>query len=412
MTRAVILVLDSLGIGASDDAHLYGDEAANTLGHIARACAAGHADLDGIRQGPLQIPNLQHWGLGAALKQSSGLSLNDDQQDIEVMGAFGHAIEQSRDKDTPSGHWEMAGVPVPFKWGTFPKTTPCFPDALIERFIAEAGLPGILGNCHASGTEIIKQLGEEHIRTGQPICYTSADSVFQIAAHETHFGLDRLLDISAIAKDLVDELNITRVIARPFIGEDPETFQRTANRKDLTTEPIEPTLLDVLKTAGHEVISVGKIADIFAGRGLTQCHKAPDNMALFDRMLEVFTTAPDGALVFVNFVDFDSLYGHRRDVAGYAAALEAFDRRLPELEQLMQAGDLALITADHGCDPTQPGSDHTREHVPVLFFGPGIDGQNIGPRKSFADMGQTLAKHFGVAALSHGVAVNFQSLNS
>lgn len=407
MTRAVILVLDSLGIGASDDAHLYGDETANTLGHIAQACADGRADVPGVRQGPLQIPKLLRWGLGAALQQSSGLSVLNDHSDIEVMGAFGHAIEQSQDKDTPSGHWEMAGVPVPFKWGTFPRTTPCFPDELIERFIAEADLPGILGNCHASGTEIIKQLGEEHIRSGKPICYTSADSVFQIAAHETHFGLERLLEISAIAKRLVDELNITRVIARPFVGEDAASFQRTANRKDLTTEPIEPTLLDVLKQAGHEVISVGKIADIFANRGLTQCIKAADNMALFDRMVEAFENAPDGALVFVNFVDFDSLFGHRRDVAGYAAALEAFDQRLPELEQLMQPGDLALITADHGCDPTQPGSDHTREHVPVLFFGPGISGQNIGPRKSFADMGQTLAKHFGAPALNHGMAVNF-----
>jgi len=408
MKRAVILVMDSLGIGASDDAQLYGDEAANTLGHIAEQCARGQADVSGVRHGPLKIPHLERWGLGAALKQSSGMNLAGGTDHPTVQGAFGHAIEQSLDKDTPSGHWEMTGVPVPFKWGTFPKSSPCFPDQLIERFIELAGLPGILGNCHASGTEIIKQMGEEHIRSGKPICYTSADSVFQIAAHEIHFGLDRLLEISAIAKQLVDELNITRVIARPFVGDNANNFQRTANRKDLTTPPIESTLLDVMKAAGHEVISVGKIADIFAGRGITQSIKAGDNMGLFDAMLEAFRQAPDHSLVFVNFVDFDSLFGHRRDVPGYACALEAFDARLPELEALMQPGDLALITADHGCDPTQPGSDHTREHVPVLFYGPEVSGQNIGPRKSMADMGQSLAKHFGLAALPHGVAINFR----
>jgi len=279
---------------------------------------------------------------------------------------------------------------------------------LAEALIKRARLPGILGNCHASGTEIIRRLGAEHIQSGRPICYTSADSVFQIAAHETHFGLDRLLEVSHLAKELVDEWNITRVIARPFIGEDPDTFQRTANRKDLTTPPIAPTLLDHLKAAGGTVVSVGKIADIFAGRGITEQIKAKDNMALFDAMLNRFANAQDNTLLFVNFVDFDSHYGHRRDVMGYAKALEEFDRRLPELEAIMQTGDVALITADHGCDPTFPGSDHTREHVPVLFFGPDIHGPNIGPRKTFADMGQTLAKHFHLPGLPHGGVVHWQ----
>ena len=312
-------------------------------------------------------------------------------------------------EDTPSGHWEMAGVPVPFKWGTFPETVPCFPDSLIDNFLLQTGLPGILGNCHASGTEIIKQLGEEHIKTGKPICYTSADSVFQIAAHEQHFGLERLLEISAIAKSLVDDLNITRVIARPFIGETAATFQRTANRKDLTTPPIEPTLLDVLTEDGGTVISVGKISDIFAGRGISSCVKGSNNMDLFDAMLDVFSKAKDNTLVFVNFVDFDSHCGHRRDVVGYAKALEDFDARLPELEAMMQTGDVALITADHGCDPTQPGSDHTREHVPVLFFGPQVNHQIIGARNSFADMGQTLASHFGLPDLQHGQTIKLSS---
>jgi phosphopentomutase len=398
--------MDSLGIGASSDAHLYGDEGANTLGHIAELCANGLADVEGVRRGPLKIPHLTRLGLAAAQQDSSGKQLAGIEDPVRIDAAYGYAIEQSKDKDTPSGHWEMAGVPVPFKWGTFPKTVPCFPDSLIKTFIEKSGIPGILGNCHASGTEIIKNLGEEHIKSGKPICYTSADSVFQIAAHEDHFGLERLLEISAIAKDLVDELNITRVIARPFVGEDPASFKRTSNRKDLTTPPIEDTLLDYLTAAGGQVISIGKISDIFAGRGITQCVKGKDNMALFDAMLASLKTAQDNTLLFVNFVDFDSHFGHRRDVIGYAKALEDFDARLPELEQLMKVDDIALITADHGCDPTFPGSDHTREHVPVLFFGSIVKPQNIGARASFADMGQTLAQHFALNPLPHGQTIN------
>ncbi len=407
MKRAVILVMDSLGIGASADATSYGDDGANTLGHIAEHCAQGLANAKGVRQGPLKIPHLTRLGLAAAQTESSGRQLAGVDNNITINAAYGYAIEKSKDKDTPSGHWEMTGVPVPFKWGTFPKTVPCFPDQLISTFIEQTDLPGILGNCHASGTEIIRELGEEHIKTGKPICYTSADSVFQIAAHEEHFGLDRLLEISAVAKNLVDELNMTRVIARPFTGDDAESFQRTNNRKDLTTPPIENTLLDFMVDANMQVVSVGKIADIFADRGITKVVKGKNNMALFDAMLEELKQAQDNTLVFVNFVDFDSHFGHRRDVIGYAKALEAFDARLPELEHIMQGGDLALITADHGCDPTFPGSDHTREHVPVLFFGPDITTQNIGPRNSFADMGQTLANHFNLSQLTHGIAVDF-----
>ena len=407
MRRAIILVMDSLGIGASADADLYGDEGANTLGHIAQQCAHGLADANGVRTGPLKIPNLTRLGLAAAQYDSSGSELAGVDDSIAIKAAYGYAIEKSKDKDTPSGHWEMAGVPVPFKWGTFPKTVPCFPDDLIETFIEKTGIPGILGNCHASGTEIIKSLGEKHIQTGKPICYTSADSVFQIAAHEDHFGLDRLLKISMIAKNLVNDLNITRVIARPFIGSDAKSFQRTSNRKDMTTPPIENTLLDHLTQTGGQVISVGKIADIFAGKGISKCVKGKDNMELFDVMLEQLNQAQDNTLVFVNFVDFDSHFGHRRDVIGYAKALEEFDKRLPELEAIMKEGDVALITADHGCDPTFPGSDHTREHVPVLFFGPAIKNQNLGARNSFADMGQTIAKHFNLSNLPHGVAIDF-----
>jgi phosphopentomutase len=405
MKRALILVMDSLGIGASEDAHLYGDQGTNTLGHIAQACFQGMGDND-HRQGPLKIPNLTRLGLAHAMMDSSQSQFSGLDQSISPQGAYGFAIEQSKDKDTPSGHWEIAGVPVPFAWGTFPKTVPCFPEELIETLIKECGLQGILGNCHASGTEIIQRLGEEHIRTGKPICYTSADSVFQIAAHETHFGLDRLYDVCKKAKVLVDELNITRVIARPFIGEDSNSFQRTSNRKDLTTAPIDKTLLDHLVDNNGTVISVGKIADIFANRGISNCIKAKNNMELFDATLEALKQAGDQTLIFTNFVDFDSHFGHRRDVPGYAQALEEFDQRLPELEGMMKEHDIALITADHGCDPTFRGSDHTREHVPVVFFGPQMTPQRLGARASFADMGQTIAHHFGLSPLKHGTKVN------
>jgi len=394
MSRAFILVMDSLGIGASADAASFGDQGADTLGHIAAARSVTR---------PLHLPNLARLGLGHAAGASARqvpLALGHGG---DVTGAWGYAAEQSRGKDTPSGHWEMAGLPVLVDWGFFPKTENCFPQGLIERLVARGDLPGILGHCHASGTEIIAALGEEHIRTGKPICYTSGDSVFQIAAHEAHFGLQRLYDLCAIARQEVDALNIARVIARPFTGHDAASFQRTANRRDLTTPPPGDTLLDRLTAAGGEVISVGKIADIFAHRGITRTIKAPDNMALFDVLLEQTEAAPDNSLVFTNFVDFDMLYGHRRDVEGYAGALEAFDARLPAFEARMRPGDLALITADHGCDPTQPGTNHTREHVPVLFFGPGIAPCGLGLRDGFADMGQTIARHLGLVPLDHGV---------
>ena len=404
MKRALILVMDSLGIGASADAHLYGDENTNTLGHIAKACFEGKCDTD-YRKGKLHIPHLTRLGLAQALEQSCGTKMAGLDTTITVQGASGYAVEQSKDKDTPSGHWEMAGVPVPFAWGTFPKKEPCFPKNLIKDFIALTRIPGILGNCHASGTEIIKRLGEEHIKTGKPICYTSADSVFQIAAHEKHFGLDELLRICKVAKGLTQELNITRVIARPFIGNNAENFIRTANRRDLTTPPIAPTLLDKLSAQGGHVISVGKINDIFSKRGITKSVKGKNNQELFDAMLDAFKNAKDKTLVFVNFVDFDSHFGHRRNVAGYANAIEEFDKRLPELEALMGKEDIALITADHGCDPTFKGSDHTREHVPVVFFGDTIKAHTIGQRSSFADMGQTIAAHFGIEALQHGKCI-------
>jgi len=275
---------------------------------------------------------------------------------------------------------------------------------LLEQLIERANLPGVLGNCHSSGTTIIAELGEEHMATGKPIVYTSADSVFQIACHEETFGLQRLYDLCDIARDLVDDYNIGRVIARPFIGDNSGNFVRTGNRRDLTTPPPSPTLLDKLVDDGGEVISIGKIADIYAHHGITQKVKASGNAALFDATLAALATAPDRSIVFTNFVDFDMLYGHRRDVPGYAAALEYFDQRLPELLGKLGEDDLLVICADHGCDPTWQGSDHTREHIPVLVYGNGIKAGSLGKRDTFADIGQSLAAFFGLTPMDYGTS--------
>ncbi len=402
MARGFILVIDSFGIGAAADADKFGDVGSDTLGHIAEACDKGLADVAGLRSGPLALPNLVRLGLGRAAASSRGQIPPGLQDQGEINAAYGYAGELSYGKDTPSGHWEMAGLPVLFDWGFFPNTEPCFPADLIDDLVTRCGLPGILGNRYASGTEILVELGEEHIRTGKPICYTSADSVFQIAAHEQHFGLDRLYDVCSVAQEIFKPMEIGRVIARPFIGRDAQNFQRTANRRDLTKRPHGPTLLDRVFEAGGEVVSVGKISDIFAGRAISRKVKAGTTDGLFDLALAETKSAGDGALVFINFVDFDSLYGHRRDIAGYAAALEALDRRMPEFEAGLQPGDMAIITADHGCDPSWPGTEHTRENVPVLIFGPGVPTMDLGARETMADMGQTLATHLGVAALDSG----------
>ncbi len=401
MPRAIILVMDSLGIGAAPDAEDYGDAGANTLGHIAASCASGASD-ERRADGPLRIPNLVALGLGEAAKLASA----DFPPGLECAaptGLYGACAEKSRGKDTPSGHWEIAGLPVEFDWGFFQHDYPSFPAELTEAFISEAGLTGVLGNLHASGTEIIAELGDEHIRSGKPIVYTSGDSVFQIAAHEEAFGLERLYEICLIARRLVDKYEIGRVIARPFTGQSGQ-YKRTKNRRDYATPPHGPTLLDTLTEAGREVISIGKIRDIFAGRGITKTCKAYGTEGLFNATLDEIKSAPDGSLIFTNFVDFDTLYGHRRDVAGYASELEYFDSRLPELLPLLKNGDLVVLTADHGCDPTWPGSDHTREYIPFVAYGPGVAGGSIGLRDSFADIGASLAEHLKVQPTGAGVS--------
>ena len=399
--RALIGVLDSFGIGAAPDAERFGDAGANTFGHIASACAEGRGDSD-QRKGPLTLPNLMSLGLGLAAAQTDARVPAMPHGPLQ--GRYGAAAELSLGKDTPSGHWEMMGLPVDYDWGYFPTTVPTFPKELIDAFVRETGVPGILGDCHASGTVILDQHGEEHIRTGKPICYTSADSVFQIAAHESHFGLERLYEISKIARKLVDPYNVGRVIARPFVGEQAGAFKRTYNRHDYAMPPRADTLLDIAKRDGRAVIGIGKISDIFAGSGITQSIKTEGNDDTFARLLECANTAPDGSITFANFVDFDQSFGHRRDIPGYAKALEDFDARIPSLMAALEPGDLVVFSADHGCDPTMPGSDHTREYIPVIAFGPGIAPGPMGKRDSFADIGQSIAGHLGLPKLAHGTS--------
>ena len=321
----------------------------------------------------------------------------------ELIGAYGYAAELSSGKDTPSGHWEMAGVPVLFDWGYFSDKTNSFPQELLDRIVARAQLPGYLGNCHSSGTVILDELGEEHIRTGKPIFYTSADSVFQIAAHEGHFGLERLYELCEIVREELNDYNIGRVIARPFVGERAGEFERTGNRHDYAVEPPAPTVLQKLvEERSGEVISIGKIADIYANVGITHKVKATGLAELLDATLAAVRTAKDNTMIFANLVDLDSAYGHRRTVAGYAAALEYIDARLPELYPLLGADDIVVLTADHGCDPTWRGTDHTREHVPVLLYGKNIVPRNLGARTTFADIGQTLARYFGTTPMAYG----------
>lgn len=403
MKRVFIMVLDSFGIGASKDAEKFGDTGSDTLGHIAKACFNCEADQG--RKGPLHLPNLTALGLGKAAEASTGTFPPGLDPNAKIIGAYAYASELSSGKDTPSGHWEIAGVPVLFDWGYFSDTENSFPQELLDKLVERADLPGYLGNCHSSGTVILDKLGEEHMKTGKPIFYTSADSVFQIACHEETFGLQRLYDLCEIAREELDkgDYNIGRVIARPFVGDKAGNFQRTGNRHDLAVEPPSPTILKKLvEEKQGEVISVGKIADIYAHVGITKKVKATGLDALFDATVKEMAEAPDNSIVFTNFVDFDSTWGHRRDVAGYAGGLELFDRRLPELMALVKEGDILILTADHGCDPTWHGTDHTREHIPVLIYGPGVKPGFLGYRETFADIGQTVAKYFGLSDMEYG----------
>ena len=392
MGRAFLVVIDSVGIGGAPDAGEFfngnlPDTGANTLGHIAQACAAGKAEEG--RSGPLALPHLDRLGLGAALKLASGMEAPGLSAAPE--GLWGAATEVSQGKDTPSGHWELSGLPVPWAWHYFPDETPAFPADLTAEVARLAGTDGILGNCHASGTAIIERLGAAHCESGWPICYTSADSVFQIAAHEETFGLDRLLKLCEDIAPRLHEMKVGRVIARPFTGE-PGAFQRTANRRDYAIMPPKPVLTNWVQNAGGQVYAVGKIGDIFTMQGIDELRKGPD-AKLMEHLHDLVEEAEDGSLTFANFVEFDSLYGHRRDVSGYARALEWFDTEIGKVIAALREGDMLVVTADHGNDPTWAGSDHTRERVPVLVAGTGAGalGQ-IG----FTDVAALVAGHLGV----------------
>lgn len=401
MARAFLIVLDSVGAGGAPDAAQFfngdvPDTGSNTLAHIAQACADGKAEEG--RSGPLKMRNLDRLGLGRAVRLASGAEMPGFEAAPE--GLWGAATEVSNGKDTPSGHWELAGVPVPWDWHYFPNTQPAFPDDVLAAAAKAAGTDGTLANCHASGTAVIDQFGEEHLKTGWPICYTSIDSVFQIAAHEESFGLERLLDMCRTLAPLLHERKLGRVIARPFLGSSPKDFKRTSNRRDFAIEPPSPTLCDWAHDAGRAVYAVGKIGDIFSMRGISQSVKGPD-AKLMEDLVGLAETAEPGSLTFANFVEFDSEYGHRRDVSGYARALEWFDAEIPRVLQHMRDGDLILFTADHGNDPTWVGTDHTRERVPVVGFGVGAQG--IG-QVAFADLAATIAEHLNLTSRGAGTS--------
>jgi len=393
MARAFLVVIDSVGIGGAPDADTFfngdvPDTGANTLGHIAQACAAGQAEEG--RSGPIELPVMASLGLGAAIQAASGMEI--DTFDVPLRGTWGAATEVSRGKDTPSGHWELAGLPVPWDWAYFERTEGSFDAELIAQVCALAGVDSILGDCHAPGTAIIERFGAEHMRTGQPICYTSVDSVFQIAAHEDTFGRARLIQLCADLAPFLHARRVGRVIARPFVGDAETGFVRTPHRRDFAIMPPEPVLSNWVQDAGRQTFAVGKIGDIFSMQGFDELRKGTD-AELMGHLADLVREAPQGSLTFANLVEFDSLYGHRRDVSGYARALEWFDREIGVLIAQMGEGDIMVLTADHGNDPTWVGTDHTRERVPVLVAGAGVG--SLG-QIGFRDVAAFVARHLGV----------------
>lgn len=399
MSRIFTLVIDSLGLGETPDAAKFNDVGADTLGNLAKVFAMK-------QERPMSIPNLCRLGMAHAYQGSTGKPLHCkevlDNNLPTPIGSYGYAKELSTGKDTPSGHWEMMGVPVLFDWGYFGKKANCFPQELLTKVYQEGGIEGSLCNGHASGTEVIAKFGDEHIKTGLPIIYTSADSVFQIAAHEEHFGLERLLKLCELTREILEPYNIGRVIARPFVGTCAEDYERTGNRRDYSVLPPAKTALEKMTDSGGQVISIGKIADIFAHQGISQKYKATGLAALLDTTEDQIIDAPDNSIVFTNLVDFDSHYGHRRDPVGYALALEYLDERIGPLVDKLKPDDILILTADHGCDPTWPGSDHTREYIPVLCYGSQLKALDLGERATFADIGQSICDVLDLPPMEYG----------
>ena len=390
MNKGILIVLDSLGVGGAPDAQKYGDSEANTLGSIALACEKGLANKG--REGALKIPNLEELGIYEALKLSTGVTINGARYNT---GAYAVAQEISEGKDTPTGHHEIMGIIDRKGWHRFKNIEPVFPKDKIQELLKRGKIGGILGDKHSSGEKIIVELGETHLNTGFPILYTSADSVLQIAAHQDIFGLDRLYELCQLALEIFSCLRVQRVIARPFLGTNKNDFYRTKARKDFILPPIAETTCDRIVSSGQKCFGIGKIGDIFAGRGITSSISGKSDALLFEDMLNVITVSSQGDLIFANFVEFDTLYGHKRDVSGYAKALEKFDKKLPKLFSILDPNDLLIITADHGNDPTFRGSDHTREQVPVLIRNNNFHNKNYGLVK-FSDIGATMSNFLGV----------------
>lgn len=385
--RAIWIILDSVGIGAMPDAEKFGDVGADTLGHV------------NAHRGRLNVPNLEKLGLFSI----DGTSIYDSS--VKPIGAYGKAAEISNGKDTTTGHWEMVGIETKKAFPTYPNG---FPEDVMQEFLKRTGLTGYLGNCVASGTTIINELGDKHVSTGYPIIYTSADSVFQIAASEDVIPLQRLYEICEIARDMLHgEHEVARVIARPFIKENGK-YVRTSNRHDYSIEPSRSNLLSYMDNAGYRVTGVGKIHDIFCGVGIGDSVHTKSNIDGMEKTLDFMDTQHDG-LIFTNLVEFDSTWGHRRDVEGYAGGLEAFDQELGKVLAKMRDDDLLIINADHGCDPAFKGTDHTREYIPVIMYHKGLKAPiNLGTLKSFADIGATLADNFGVEKLDIGTPINIK----
>lgn len=376
MKRVILIVLDSLGVGALPDAEKFGDKGSHTLDHVWKA------------NEKLNIPNLKRLGFGniEGVKELG--------KEEKVIGAFGRSMEKSIGKDTVTGHWEIAGVVLDKPLNTYPNG---FSDEILNEFMKKTGVKGVLGNKVASGTAIIEELGEEQLKTGFPIVYTSADSVFQIAAHEEAIGLDKLYEMCEVArKMLVGDNCVGRVIARPFLGTKANNFKRTSNRKDYALDPFGKTILEYIEESGKSTAAVGKIEDIYNGKGITDAVHIKGNMDGVDKTLEYMDSIDEG-LIFTNLVDFDMLYGHRNDPKGYGKAIEDFDSRLEEIYSKLRDEDMLIITADHGCDPTMPGTDHSREYIPILAYGKKVKpGVNIGTRKTFTDIGKTILDYLDI----------------